>query len=479
MDEIDEEESHKLDEALAEAFRNTKKARGKNVKQNKDDKTLTHFRVRVLDLIEIYLDSEPSMLLCLEIAIMLLQILEFSIRDVHQKPLEQRVRSCLKKLSSLKKFSSTDGVTEDVLLEMLNSFLDKGSKSAFIYQDMEDKISECCLFIIRCSLLLPKEENLSPKKLKKKLLHSPLVETIKNSLEAFFIKRDCPLPVVLFKDILKSVWEGNWALIPILVDIPFNNEIRPFRRSQALELLRLFYMNNRFRLSNVETFNKKILPLETKLSADTINFLRTLSENPKECKVKEKFICNLFNLLHAVKNIGGNENCDWVTIGNLIREYRSHVSLSKDAKTAYNKLCRILGIPSLVKMQLITNGHNESEEETQSETKSQNSDKKIDKKRKKNKSLKKDKQKLKKEAKLLREKAASEGLEQNINFNNMLLTNLNTDELTEGDEVHTKNKFSDSIELEENVKSSKKRHNNVHSNEIPTKKKKRNSKELD
>lgn len=138
---MDEEEGKRIDKALAEAFRSIKGASSKKSKsQSKADKTLTHFRVRVLDLIETYVDSEHASLeATLEIMVPLLQTLEFSIKEQYQQPLERRLRGCLNKLTKMKKFANTQNVTEESLVELLKSFLDKGeipkyfSLSLFFY----------------------------------------------------------------------------------------------------------------------------------------------------------------------------------------------------------------------------------------------------------------------------------------------------------------------------------------------------------
>lgn len=428
VDDLDEEEGNKLDEALAEAFKTIKKNnKGKSNKQSKNDKTLTHFRVRVLDLLDIYLDSEPSMIQCLEIVCLLLQTLEFSIRDVHQKPLEHRIRSCLKKISSMKKFSSTEETTEEILANMLNSFLDKGSKTSFIYQDMGDMIAECCMFIVRCSQILASETSAK----KSKVLQSRITDIFKNALETFFNKRDSLLPLPLFKNVLQLSWEGNWCLVPLLVNYAFKNDIRPFRRSQALDLLNIFYCNSRYRTLNPEQFKNNITLLEKELSVKALELFQNLSVDTKERKIKEKFICLLLTLLSSVKTANNCDEIDWKTIGEAVREYRSRITLAKDAKLAYNKFCRVLGISNLVKMKLANtqNGHDDSDSDNGSQ-----SDKHKEKKRKKAKSSKKDAQKLKKEAQLLRLKVSSEGLTDEVAFSNVDLAQIKNDLVDEDDD---------------------------------------------
>ena len=99
IDEMDEDEGRQLDEALSQAFRMYKASKPKRntKKQITDDRILMHFRIRVVDLLEIYLKSEhggteASLASYIDIMLVLFSLLEFCIKDAHQKPLENRVR---------------------------------------------------------------------------------------------------------------------------------------------------------------------------------------------------------------------------------------------------------------------------------------------------------------------------------------------------------------------------------------------------
>lgn len=400
MDCITEEEGDRLNAVLGDAFRGVKPSRGRNAKQGKDEKTLTHFRVRVVDLIEMYLDAEPKMYFCLEIAFGLLQVLEFAIRDVHEKPLENRVRGCLKKLTGVKKFSDADGVDESVLVTMLESLLEKGSKSSLMYQDMGDKISECVVFLIRCC------QTVAPAK-PRRVLKGRVFEIVRTALEQYFTKRDCLLPVVLFKSIVQTSWGGVFGMLPILVSNAFDDDIRPFRRSQALELLRIFYQTNRLRVENPEAYGKHTAPVEAAVLDRSVQLLRA-TQSPSGLKVKEKYISNLFNLLSTMKSGAPGESPDWAAIGELARQYRSTVALAKDAKVAYNKLCRCLGVSNLVKMNIAAREVSEDEESVAEKAVKPKAPRKT----------KAETKRKRKEAKMLRAKVSSEGLEE-VDFSNV------------------------------------------------------------
>ena len=207
IDEIDEEEGKRLDENLSAAFKILREnRRNQSKKQAKSAEILTHFRIRVIDLLQTYLDSCPPMALALDMIVPLLMLLEFCIKEPHQKPLENKVKACLNKLSGLKKFKDTEGVDDVLLTTLMKVLIEKGERSASVCQEMGDQLAKCCMFLVKCSQQanLPMED---------------LALIYKENLTAFFKKRDCILSIVFFRNILQLPWEGNWVLVPLLVKI--------------------------------------------------------------------------------------------------------------------------------------------------------------------------------------------------------------------------------------------------------------------
>jgi DNA polymerase phi len=400
LDNLDDEEGDKLDEALGQAFKQFRPNLGRKKKQNKDEETLTHFRIRVLDLIEMYLNSNPSMLLTLEIMLPLLQTLEFCVRDDHQRPLLNRVKACLKKLSALKKFSDCEGVTEEVLVDLLKSLLDKGTKNAIIVQEMGEKMAESCIFVVSCSQIVANQTGTPVKKKKKK---SCVNDVIKESLEDFFKRRDCITPYVLFKNVLQLNWEGIVELVPLLTGFVFASSVRPFRRTQGIELLKMFYTNQRFIGSHADQ-TKSVEDITVNFLRDCVDFFREFCANPSERKVKEKFICSLFELLNSVKNSVLGKGFDgWGLLAETVRDCRAQLTFSRDTKLAFNKLCKSLNVSNVVELKQKTVKLNHVDDDDDDEL-----TKKQDKKKKK-KGRNKDNLKLKKESKELRMQSLSEG----------------------------------------------------------------------
>ncbi|KAG7212195.1 hypothetical protein KM043_012535 [Ampulex compressa] len=428
VDQIGEEEGKRLDESLAAAFRILRENRqSRSKKQEKTAQTLTHFRVRVTDLLEAYLESGPSMVIALDMLVPLFALLEYCIKNPHEKPLEIRVRSCLKKLSTVKKFKDMDGVNNDLLITVLKALIEKGERSASVCQEMSDKLAECCTFLVRCS----QQVNTSTQ---------DIIKIYGENLTAFFKKRDCVLPAVLFKSILQLYWEGNWQLAPLLVDYAFDSTIRSFRRGQALEFLTVFYKNHRLIHSDTD-HSKSRLVMEKKLCQNSMSIFREICNVNNKDKdqsdvnhtvgvgkdVKQKFVCLLLTLLHTVYTQHMPKAWDWKSLATVLTSYRSHVSLAKDAKSAYNKLAVQIGasvnVPAKENKSDITskiNGlsitKNEGEDmavirngDTDTEAESAKDSESAVKRKKKNKQ--KDKHLLKKEARELRAKAMSEGFE--------------------------------------------------------------------
>ncbi|PBC32395.1 Myb-bindingA [Apis cerana cerana] len=330
VENIDEEEGKRLDESLAAAFRILRENRQlQSKKQEKSAQALTHFRIRVIDLLETYLECVPSMAI---------------------KPLQDRVRSCLKTLSMIKKFKDIENVNEELLTIILKALIEKGERTTSVYHEMSDKLAECCTFLVRCA----EQANISI---------DTIIKIYEENLRAFFKRRDCVLSPLLFKTILQLQWEGNWQLAPLLVDFAFDNNIRSFRRGYALEFLTIFYNNSRLVHLDTKHFDIR-MKLEKKICKNTISMFQELSNiykikseqsvttngNEIRKEVKQRYICLLLTLLRSIHTHHLSQAWKWNNIGNVLKTYRTHVSLANDTKVAYNRLAIQIGIPFNISM---------------------------------------------------------------------------------------------------------------------------------
>lgn len=85
-----------------------------------------------MDLVDIYLDNNPSLCLIMDTIPTLFSLLEYCIKDNLQRPLETRVRSALKKISQIKKINNTDSVDDELISVVLKVLMDKGVRSKHI-----------------------------------------------------------------------------------------------------------------------------------------------------------------------------------------------------------------------------------------------------------------------------------------------------------------------------------------------------------
>ncbi|VEN44429.1 unnamed protein product [Callosobruchus maculatus] len=403
LDEMSETEAEKLDAALSSVFKQFKPNHGNLKKQTKEQEVLTHFRIRVLDLIEVYLDSNPSLLLTLEVMLPLLQAFEFSVKEEHQKPLQARLKSCLKQLSKLKKFDNIEGIEDDTLSELMKSLIDKGTKNAWIVQDMAVQLADCTLFTIRCADLLSK-----------KAIKKNICAVISEEMDNYFYKRDSATHFVLFKKLMQTRWDGLCKLIPQLFKCLFDEDMKAFKKKQVLELLRLFYLNQRYLSSNAEVIKQKLNEVHLKFSENIKNHFQQLIQKEGNDNLKDIYLRGVFNLLTSMKiSCLKIENIDWKALVEVIKEYRSFKSLSNDAKSAFNKLCNNCGVSNKVEMKLKRGNMNNNTKQEKDEIAKVNEKKKT--KKRKNKEL----SMQKKEAKKLRLASLSSGLEQ-VNFSEEL-----------------------------------------------------------
>lgn len=298
-DMIDEEHGKKLDDALAEAFRQFNQGKGKKTKKDrKDKKALSDFRIRALDLIDIYLEKELSMDICLGMIAPLTRCLEFCIQDSQFSELENRVRKTIKVLTKIRKFSSTDDITLEILCDNLKSIIDKGSRSHFMYQTIGDIITHFATFIIHCSMKIDSKVAKSPKK----KASSPLVTVFKEALQSYFQNRNCMLPIIFFHKVLQTEWEGNYEIVPIIVENVFNSNVRQFRRNGGIELMAGFYRSLKRSKPSSDALNKL-----SKLETHFENKLKSTLKSDTGFEVKNNFFTILKKLIKTMRMF--HESC--------------------------------------------------------------------------------------------------------------------------------------------------------------------------
>ncbi len=167
MDDIDEEDMKKMDEALANVFRQLsgKKSGAEKKKERKNAKALVDFRIRCLDLLDVYVTHQPRMAHVLLILQRVILALEASKGDA-EKDMRVRLTGTLKKITNLRKeqqFTSATGGddTESSLSDQLVSFLqflvdlaNGGSLVMAALNNPQPIFSQCGQLVLRMSQIV-------------------------------------------------------------------------------------------------------------------------------------------------------------------------------------------------------------------------------------------------------------------------------------------------------------------------------------
>lgn len=241
VDDMDEEEGARLDEALANAFK-LLKASKKQKKSKADkiaDKTLLHFRMRLMDLVEIYLKNSPKMDICLEIVMFLYELMPIATKEEKQKVLLTRFDAIFLKISQLKGFTTETikDVTQKSLADTLRNMLEATIKGKTFPQQL-NHLTRVCLFLINCSQVL---EKLAPTA---KASEDTILGVLKENMKEFMEHRNPTLQLSTYQKILATQWSGNYQLAIFISDQGLKSTTRSLRRMQSFQLLKEFYKNH-------------------------------------------------------------------------------------------------------------------------------------------------------------------------------------------------------------------------------------------
>lgn len=331
LNEMNEEEALRLDTALSDAFKNIIKSpiggKHPSKRERTVNTTVMHFRIRVLDLLEIYLKTNPSLDNTINILTDLIPMYEHCAANKNLSHLTNRLNRVVRTLLNLRTFSNTEEATEAKLFEILHQVINMKANPAIIQEQNKLKMNVMAFLIIVSQLL--------------KSTDPILFEGIAACLTHFLESRNPKLQQQCFNHILQMRWVGAWQLGKIIANTSLfeANKCRSFKRIQALELLTEIYKNNAFidqRFDDIKMFKEKI---ET-IIADYIEWL--LESN----QVSSKEFNSLLQLLTKIHKISRKttkqSNVQWDKVFDNIKHIRQNLPL--DNIKAYTVFCKNLGI---------------------------------------------------------------------------------------------------------------------------------------
>ncbi|XP_058447529.1 myb-binding protein 1A [Malaya genurostris] len=344
LDDMNEEQGRKLDEALAAAFKMFKQS--KKTKPTKAEErvetTLTHFRMRVFDLIDIYLKNSPNMIICLELMLYVFEMLPVATKEVKHKQILDRYRQIFNNLTKIKQFNSdTMDVSPEQLSQILTDLMEKVAKGAY-FPEKNQYLIKACQFIVICSQLL--EQNVSEGKT------SNIDKTFCKYLKEFIPDRNPPLTLNVFQSLFRMNWVGNWRLAKALAENGLKKDVRIVRRTQALQLLKELMKNRRFLAANFKTSLKSL--------GSIVKYLANyIDEQQHSSTVAQNEFSELVQLLLELHNFQRQhpepQLLSWEQVGLLIQKLR-RINLSSHNMNQYVRLCKQLHIKPIKNVQLKT-----------------------------------------------------------------------------------------------------------------------------
>ncbi|KAG5673358.1 hypothetical protein PVAND_003415 [Polypedilum vanderplanki] len=321
VDNISPEEGKRLNIQLGNAFkllmehRNLKKKK-KSKTAMMADKALLHFRMRLLDLVEIYLKNNPQMEICLEILILFFDLMPLAI---NHPEIKARFEKIFPQISQLKTFSleTVQNVTQKNLADLFNRVLEKTSIEKTNIQQ-QNYFKHTCVFIIYASQILQK---LSPEE------DDEILKIMLEHVRQFINQRNPTLQVATFIKILSTQWLGNFKVAKLISDIGLKPEVRSLRRTQSLQMLKEFFKNHHLFNQN----QKKATKYFGKIFEHIKSYVSSLEE------ISQQEFFELIYFMMTAKNLKDFTARDELI--QAIQKFRSHLILKQNILNSYRELC--------------------------------------------------------------------------------------------------------------------------------------------
>lgn len=405
-----EEEGQRLDEALANAFKlmGNRRGNGKTKTEKMESTALLHFRNRVLDLLIIYLKSNPELVVVVEILSVLYRMLDqYSDDDAAEIALFKKVQNCIDAALATKIPAEVTTLSRADTVNYVRTFITKCANPKGI-EERSVALQKIIRFFTQIDNHLP--QTTTTKKQKKP--EDTLREVLGEELKSFLTQRTPIMGLNIFTHILQSTWNGIWHQLDVILEHGLTVDNRVFKRVQSLDLLRTFQKNVRFIKEAAE--QQALVEYLTKLHGLLQSYGSGGSVTPKEFKSYVSLLLDI-RLFHN-KNAGQKCHLQWTDLGANIQSLRNSVKLDAQTQTAYSQLCKLNGweiVKENAKDRPAENGHNGVA--INGEDKVEEGDKESSKKRKNTTNENAKEKKLKKQKRF----ESSNGLDETIHFTNM------------------------------------------------------------
>jgi len=321
-----------------QGFRKGRPARKNDKKLPKEKTSLMHFRLRCLDLVEALATKEIGIDLASSCLLPLLALLEATVKEPLQKPLMNRARTALRKITNIRRFAESSNGNLDELVKLLQSlFLKPYNKKTLMPYISEDLI-QCSSFVLRCALHISRETPES----NGETPHFEMEELFKpyhSNLSKYFLKRDSSFPFGVYVRALQYPWPDAGFFIEPLIEYAFGATMLKNRKLQALQLLTALFRNTTALSALGPQLNKHLQNLLEHAH-------KVLEEADKDCK--PKYLTELFILLRVMYQCPIVVKLDnfkqlWAPIKKALPSLLSKGAVkAKELKKSFTTLARVL-----------------------------------------------------------------------------------------------------------------------------------------
>ena len=296
MDDIPEEDMKELDKKLAEAF---KAIGGKKDRLTKKKEAMAalaemHFKLRVLDLVELYLTNKPHTVLLCQVVPALFDALDRAVRAEANSVLVSRLVAVMGKVANLPGKLSKAEVEEagDQLVGVVQELFSRAVGGSVVIATLGKTYSRLTTALLRLGELGDLSERMEKAYLQ--------------ALDDFLHNKTCVLPPETFGLAMAHNWPGCWAIASQLAKEALKPSLRQFRRVSVLSLLSSLLSNKRL-IAEAPT---QAAALETGLLPSLAGELARLIEGDLVRKLKPKYIQEILSLLlHLKTRLPEDQKC--------------------------------------------------------------------------------------------------------------------------------------------------------------------------
>lgn len=249
--DLDDDDMFKFDEALAQVFKNMRKTKEAEAKENK--KQLLAFKSRVLDLVEILVKSQPPADLTLDLIFPLLELVASTekLKEGPELDLGKRAGNMFRMLYKKAKIHGNVAVSRDRYLQALNNAIQFSTKVTT--KQIVNDVSDACLLVIRLLMNLdlgslgpsPMKTRSGKAQKEKKVemerdqdsVHQLVIDSVQSNLKDFLQKKKQKLHTEFFYNMFSKFPVLFWPITETLLTTMQDDQAKVFMKTQACYLL--------------------------------------------------------------------------------------------------------------------------------------------------------------------------------------------------------------------------------------------------